>query len=148
MIIDTLDNIKRYQTINPLMDKVVEFLAKTDLSTLKPGKIHIQGEDLFINVSTQDAKERSEAPLESHLEYIDIQIPVSCDEEIGYTPGNMLSKPSVQYDSNADIAFYPGLADTYIEVRKGMFVIFFPGEGHAPAITSNGIHKLIIKMRK
>ena len=82
MIIDTLDNIKRYRTINPLMDKVVEFLAKTDLSTLMPGKIHIQGEDLFINVSTQDAKERSEAPLESHLEYIDIQIPVSCDEEM------------------------------------------------------------------
>jgi biofilm protein TabA len=148
MIIDTLDNIQRYQTINPLMDSVVDFLAKSDLSTLKSGKILIKGEDLFINVSIQDAKNRSEAPLESHLEYIDIQIPISCDEEMGYTPGNMLLKPSILYDSKADIAFYPGLADTYIEVRKGMFVIFFPGEGHAPAITSNGIHKLIIKMRK
>ncbi len=148
MILDTLDNIQKYQTINPLMDKVLDYIAKTDLAALQSGKIIIHGEELFINVGIQDAKERSEAPLESHMEYIDIQIPISCDEEMGYTPNNLLSQPSVEYDSNKDVAFYPGLSDTYIMVRKGMFVIFFPGEGHAPAITPNGIHKLIIKMKK
>ncbi len=46
MIIDTLDNIKRYRTINPLMDKVVEFLAKTDPRS--QGYAHIVAESPYL----------------------------------------------------------------------------------------------------
>ena len=59
-----------------------------------------------------------------------------------------LPEPSVAYSAEKDVAFYPGLCDTYLNVRKGMFVVFSPGEGHAPAITKSGILKLIVKIRK
>jgi beta-galactosidase beta subunit len=67
---------------------------------------------------------------------------------MGFISAPFLPAPSVPYSIERDVAFYPGLCDSYLNVRKGMFVVFFPGEGHAPAITKTGILKLIVKIRK
>lgn len=148
MILDTLDRLECYGYISPMMDKVLDFFRKTDLTTLKPGRIDLQGDDLFVNVNRQDAQTRDEAPIEAHQEYIDIQVPISSDEEMGFISAPFMPAPSKAYNADRDVAFYPGLCDTYLNVRKGMFVVFFPGEGHAPAITRDGILKLIVKIRK
>lgn len=148
MILDTLDRLECYGYISPMMDKVLDFFRKTDLATLKPGRIDLQGDDLFVNVNRQDAQTRDEAPIEAHQEYIDIQVPISSDEEMGFISAPFMPAPSKAYNADRDVAFYPGLCDTYLNVRKGMFVVFFPGEGHAPAITRDGILKLIVKIRK
>ena len=148
MILDTLDRLDKYGFISPMMDKVLDFFRKTDLSTLAPGRIDVQGDDLFVNVNRQGAQTRNEVPIEAHREYIDIQVPISSDEEMGFISAPFMPAPSKEYDSDRDVAFYPGLCDTYLNVRKGMFVVFFPGEGHAPAITKDGILKLIVKIRK
>lgn len=148
MILDTLDRLENYAYLSPLMGKVVEFFRNTDLSSLQPGRIELQSDDLFVNVNRQDAQTRQQVPIEVHQEYIDIQVPVSCDEEMGFMAECFLPSPSVPYDGVRDVAFYSGLCDSYINVRKGMFVVFFPGEGHAPAITNTGILKLVIKIRK
>lgn len=148
MILDTLDRLECYGYISPLMGKVLEFFRNTDLGQLDPGRIELQGDDLFVNVNRQGAQTRKEVPIEAHKEYIDIQVPISCDEEMGFIPAHFMPAPKVPYSSQKDVAFYPGLCDTYLNVRKGMFVVFFPGEGHAPAITENGIIKLIVKIRK
>ena len=148
MILDTLDNLEKYGYMSPLMDKVLEFFRNTDLSTLETGRIALQGDDLFVNVNRQGAQTRDEAPIEAHKEYIDIQVPISSDEEMGFISAPFMPAPSVPYSAQKDVAFYPGLCDTYLNVRKGMFTVFFPGEGHAPAITKDGILKLIVKIRK
>ena len=148
MILDTLDRLEKYGYISPLMDKVLDFFKKTDLSTLTPGRIDLQDDDLFVNVNRQEAQTRDEALIEAHREYIDIQVPISSDEEMGFISAPFMPAPSKAYNADRDVAFYPGLCDTYLNVRKGMFVVFFPGEGHAPAITKDGILKLIVKIRK
>lgn len=148
MILDTLDKLESYGYISPLMGKVVEFFRITDLTSLKPGRIVLQGDDLFVNVNSQGAQTREQVPIEAHKEYIDIQVPISTEEEMGYVAAGFMPEPSVPYSNEKDVAFYTGLCDTYLNVRKGMFVIFFPGEGHAPAITKDGILKLIVKIRK
>ena len=148
MILDTLDRLENYSYLSPLMDKVVEFFSKTDLSSLEPGRIDLQGDDLFVNVNRQGAQTRDEVPIEAHREYIDIQVPISCDEEMGFLSAKFMPTTSKPYSAERDVAFYLGLCDTYLNVRKGMFVVFFPGEGHAPAITNDGILKLIVKIRK
>lgn len=148
MILDTLDKLESYGFISPLMDKVTEFFRKTDLTSLQPGRIVLQGDDLFVNVNRQDAQTREEVPIEAHREYIDIQVPISSDEEMGFISAPFMPGPSKPYSAERDVAFYPGQCDTYLNVRKGMFVVFFPGEGHAPAITKDGILKLIVKIRK
>lgn len=148
MILDMLDRLEKYGYISPLMDKVLDFFQKTDLSTLEPGRIVLQGDDLFVNVNRQGALTRQEVPIEAHKEYIDIQVPISSDEEMGFISASFMPAPSVPYSTEKDVAFFPGQCDTYLNVRKGMFTVFFPGEGHAPAITKDGIIKLIVKIRK
>ena len=127
MILDTLDRLESYGYISPLMDKVLDFFRKTDLSTLEPGRIVLQGDDLFVNVNRQGAQTRQQVPIEAHKEYIDIQVPISSDEEMGFISASFMPAPSVPYSAEKDVAFYPGLCDTYLK---------------------DGILKLIVKIRK
>ena len=50
MIIDKIENLKMYESVNPLFAKVVEFLAQNDLNKLEVGKHEIVGKDLFVNI--------------------------------------------------------------------------------------------------
>ena len=56
MIIDTLDNLGKYQGINPLFADVVEFLKKNDLNVMEDVKYPIKGKDLFLNLTTDKGK--------------------------------------------------------------------------------------------
>lgn len=47
MIIDSLQNLKNYESVNPLFSKVIEFLKSHDLKTLEVGKYEIEGKDLL-----------------------------------------------------------------------------------------------------
>lgn len=131
--------------LNPLFSKVVEFLRNNELSQLPLGKIFIQGDDLFVNIVDSPAKQQEDARLESHDLMIDIQIPISSIEVHGYTPRKDL--PEVAYDEAKDISFYPGSASRYFEVKPGEFVIYFPTDGHAPAITPVTLRKAIFKIK-
>lgn len=145
MIIDSLKNLSNYAALNPWFKQAVEFVASHDLSTLLPGKIVLDPDNLIVNVNKIGIKTPDAAKLETHRQFIDIQIPVSGPETMGYTPADTL--PSSHYDADNDIAFYPGLADEYFNLVPGMFAVFFPSDGHAPGITPTGLTKIIIKVR-
>ena len=96
MIIDTLDNLSLYAKLNPLFPKVVEFLKANDLNKMASGKYEIEGDDLFVNITTAKSKAPDEAVLETHQKMIDIQVPLSGDETFGYTPAGLLPDAGLQ----------------------------------------------------
>lgn len=147
MIIDTLNKLEEYKTINPLFADVVEFLKVNDLNKMEVGKHAIKGADLFVNIAMAKGKSKSEAVLETHRDMIDIQIPLDGAETYGYTP--LCDLPEAEYDSVKDITKYPGLlAKDYVTCEPSMFAIFFPQDGHAPCISSNmEIKKAIFKVK-
>ena len=51
MIIDTIENLKKYVGINPLFADVVKFIEENDLSSMEDGKYMIKGNDLFVNIN-------------------------------------------------------------------------------------------------
>ncbi len=85
MIIDKLENLKKYASVNPLFPKVVEFLEQNDLNKLEAGKHEIVGKDLFVNIQMAKGRTPAEATIETHNNMIDIQIPLSDAETFGYT---------------------------------------------------------------
>ena len=111
MIIDTLDNLVKYESINPLFKDVVEFLKKNDLNKMPEGKHQIKGNDLFVNITTTKGKTPDEAILETHINMIDIQIPLEGFETYGYTPICRLPKSS--YNAEKDITKYDGMAESF-----------------------------------
>ena len=147
MIIDTIENLGKYVTLNPLFADVVEFLKNNDLQTIEEGKHFIKDKDLFVNIQVAKGKTQDAAILETHIEMIDIQIPITCEETFGYTP--LCDLPDFEYNAEKDITKYGDTkAQTYVTVKPGQFVIFFPQDGHAPCIINQPeIKKAIFKVK-
>ena len=142
MILDTLENFGKYANLNPLFSKVAEYLQNTDLMAQEPGRVNIDGNKLFVNHNVTKGKTVDEAKMETHDAMIDIQIPLSCPEVMGYMPRQYLSES--KYDAAKDITFYPDKPEQYIKVHPGEFVIFFPQDGHAPCISPVPEYKKVI----
>lgn len=147
MIIDTLNNLDQYIVVNPLFKWVAEFIKENDLNALEPGKHAIKGDEVFVNIQVAKGKTVEEAVLETHQVMTDIQIPLSGHETYGYTPVSEL--PDAEYDTEKDIAMFPGLkAMCHVTCQLGMFAIFFPQDGHAPCISQEKeIKKAIFKVK-
>ena len=146
MVIDNLKNLRNYETLHPLFGKAFDFIESTDLMALEPGKIVLIENELFVNVCQWEPKTKEMAKLETHNEYIDIHVPISGEEAMGYTQRADL--PEAEYDAAVDMTLYEGLAADYITVKPDMFTLFFPEDGHAPGITPVGLKKIIIKVKK
>ena len=147
MIIDTLDNLGKYTALNPLFADVVEFLKSHDLKTMEAGKYPIKDKDLFLNLSLTKQRTKETAFIETHIDMIDIQIPVSCAETFGYSP--LCDLPAFEYNAEKDITKYGDTKpQTYVTVNPGQFAIFFPQDGHAPCIIEKEeIKKAIFKVK-
>lgn len=146
MVIDNLKNLRDYVSLNPLFAKAFDYIESTDLKALEPGKIVLIENELIVNVSQIGPKTKEQAKLETHNEFIDIQVPLSDVEVMGYTQREDL--PEAEYDDNVDMTLYEGAAADYITVKPGMFALFFPEDGHAPGITPTGLRKIIVKVKK
>ena len=147
MIIDTIENLGKYTTLNSLFADVVEFLKNNNLQTMEAGKYSIKGDDLFMNLQVAGQRTKDTAFLETHIAMIDIQIPVTCAETYGYTP--LCDLPDFEYNAEKDITKYGDTKpQTYVTVNPGQFAIFFPQDGHAPCIIDQPeIKKAIFKVK-
>lgn len=147
MIIDTLENLSKYEALNPLFADVVEFLKVHDLNTMEAGKYPIKDKDLFLNLQVAKGRTKETAFLETHIEMIDIQIPISGAETFGYTP--LKDLPDFEYNAEKDITKYGDTKpQTYVTVVPGQMAIFFPQDGHMPCITEEAeIKKAIFKVK-
>lgn len=144
MIIDTLENLGKYASLNPLFPKVVAYFTQNPPAVDEPGRVEIAGSDLFVNYNIAQGKTPEQALLETHDRMVDIQIPLE-PETFGYTPRANL--PEAPYNAANDMTLYEGAAELYFTLQPGQFAIFFPQDGHAPAISEQPtIKKIIVKV--
>ena len=145
MIIDKLENIGMYASVNPLFAQAIEFLKSTDLNAHELGKVVLKEDELFVNFAAARPKTKDDAKIETHNNFIDIQIPLTGTELMGYMPRTDLAE--AEYNAEKDVTFYPGHATDYLTVKPGMFAIFFPEDAHAPGVTEVELKKVIVKVR-
>lgn len=148
MIIDTLNNFRKYLALNPRFAAVADFLEQTDLAALTPGRYDILADgEAFANVSDAQHSSRETRPFEFHRKYTDVQIPLEVAEEMGWTPAAGLpAEFAAKFDAEKDVALDSASADTWAAIHPGQFVLFFPSDAHAPC-GGAGIHrKIIIKV--
>lgn len=145
MIIDKLENIGMYAYVNPLFAQAIEFLKSTDLNAHELGKVVLKEGELFVNFAAARPKTKDDAKIETHNNFIDIQIPLTSTELMGYMPRTDLAE--AEYNAEKDVTFYPGHATDYLTIKPGMFAIFFPEDAHAPGVTEVELKKVIVKVR-
>lgn len=148
MIFDKIENIEQYRGLHHRIDKVIDFLKRTDISEYEKGRYAIDNDDIYVNVDAYYTKSKECAKLEAHKKYIDLQLMIKGEEYIGYAP--LVDQPVIaEYAVNTDVAFFEGNYSS-ICLEAGMFAILFPQDLHAPCIRVNEesfVHKAVFKIR-
>ena len=146
MILDSIKNAERYYALNPLIKSVFDYLRSTDVRALEDGRHDIDGDNLFVNVSTLELRPLDAAHLEAHNRYIDIQVVVEGEEHFGWSERKSCTKPEGRFDEERDIIFYSDTPQTYYKVREEQFTILYPEDAHAPMLGKGMVKKLIFKV--
>ncbi len=146
MIVDALSNSVAAEKLHPLFKQAFDFLKSTDFSKVEPGKIVLDGDKLFVSIVETQGKTKETAKLETHNKYIDIQMPVVGKETMGWLAGENCKNKIDPYNTERDITFFTDKPTTYVELNPYEFAIFFPEDGHAPAIAEGTIKKAIVKV--
>ena len=148
MIIDSLNNSEKIEVLNPHFKKVFDYIKSHDLKNAPVGRIDIDGDNSWITVSEVQGKEKDAAALESHNQYIDIQLPLIGEETFGWQARDLLKNGrDGGYNAEKDITFYTDPAKLYFTMSEGEFAIFFPEDGHAPCIGKGTIKKVVVKVK-
>ncbi len=150
MISDSLENLNKYRSAIPHSKEVSDYLNTTNIFSLEVGKYQIAGDSAFILIQEYLTKEESEKKWESHRRYIDIQIVLTGQEFIGYSPILFL-KSKRGYDKEKDIIFYEddSLEFGKILVPANYFCLFFPEDAHKPGLNvsrEGPVKKAVIKV--
>jgi len=76
MILDSLENSKRIECIHPLFKQAFDYVKSTDFSKMEDGKYDIADAGFTVSIASLFGKEKSEAAIETHKKFIDIQFPL------------------------------------------------------------------------
>ena len=146
MIADSIKNYKSYLSICPRLEKAFDFILNNDLATFEDGRHDIDGNEIFVMVSTPDLKRPEDAPVETHRRYLDIQLVLSGKESFGWIAAEELKEPNAPFDEAKDICFWKDTPTMQFELHVGQMAIFLPEDGHAPMIGEGKIKKAIVKV--
>lgn len=146
MILSSLSQLSRYAELHPLFAHAFGYLRDTDLFALVPGRYHIVGDDLIAIVEQVPGKTKEMARLEAHRRYIDIQLVLQGDEQMGWKPLADCHNPVSEHSEEKDIRFFHDAPASWITVPPDHFCIFFPEDAHAPLVSSGSVRKVILKV--
>ena len=149
MIVDRLENLKRYQF--PRTEDILKFIANNDCINLPNGQIDIDGKELFVRVMEYEPKPASDNRFETHQKYADLQFVALGIELMQIAPSKSLMAVT-EYDAEGDYHFFKADKNiTELVVEAGQFTVFYPGEAHRPSClyqnNKNKVKKLVFKIR-
>lgn len=147
MILANLNDSDRINVLHPLFEKLFHFIKSNDLLHCNLGRIELDGDNLFINNVEATLVDESLQPLEVHRNYIDVHIPLSSSERIGWKSLSDCSSLSSEFDESNDFALYKDTPSIFVEIKVGEFLVVFPEDAHAPTIGNGTLRKLIAKVR-
>lgn len=141
MIIDNLDGLFRYSFENVNMLRAFEFLKTLNVEKLKIGRNDIDGDNVFANfIENEITKDNLLA--EKHRRYADIQLVLEGEERICF--GREIKIENDMLEKN-DIALMQYQKSGFVDLKKGDFVVFFPGENHSPSNIPCGLKRSLVK---
>lgn len=146
MILSALSQSSRYAELHPLFRRAFDYIRDTDLYALAPGRYPVVGEDLFAIVELVPGKTKEAARLEAHRRYIDIQLVLEGDEQMGWKPLADCFNPVSEHSEDRDIRFFHDAPASWVAVSPDHFCIFFPEDAHAPLVSGGMVRKVIFKV--
>lgn len=148
MIIDKLTNAGLYSQINKRIASALKYLKNSDFENVETGRHNIDGDNIYALINDYMTKSRTEANLESHKKYIDVQYISKGSELMGYAALKGQS-PVKEYDEEKDYLLFDE-EPSFITFSEGMFAILFPDDMHMPGIAAGAlseVRKIVVKVK-
>jgi YhcH/YjgK/YiaL family protein len=147
MILDTLDNWKKYAWSLDRFRRAFEFLEGLAPDTAD-GTYRLDEDDVYCMLQGYETKPIEGHEYEAHRNYADIQYMIEGEESILWAPQRTLT---VTKPYKPDIEFYsltPNPVD--IILTPGRFCVLLPDDAHAPCIAHGApvkVRKAVVKVR-
>jgi biofilm protein TabA len=146
MVLDKLDNFKKYISLNPRFEKVLEYLKKTDFGNVAFGDYVIDGEEVYVRVLNPKPAEKKDYKLEVHKKYIDIQYAFKAGYDIGWKSISDCKNVEKDYDAAKDTLFYSDEYESKFILAEGEFTILFPEDAHGPMPPDTDSKRIVFKV--
>ena len=150
MIFDCKEKLDSYKGLGKNYATAIEFLQKTDLAALEPGKIEIDGKEVYANVLSYETIPWEDAKYEAHEHYADIQYMISGSEVMTYAPKKILTEKD-EYNPVKDVVHYTNdVRGMDLLTPPDSYAIFLPQDGHkvkSMAEKPEVIKKIVVKIK-
>ena len=151
MILDKLENAARYAAVSAGIVKAVEAAKKLSAKGYIPGRVEIDGDNVYLNCAEYDTHEKAGALTEAHRAYLDVMVMIDGCETVYVKRTEALRNVTKPYDATIDALLADTDADTSaVRLCAGDFLVLFPEDAHAPgchADTPCHIKKVIGKVK-
>ena len=148
MVHDHIKYASEYFNLSAGIRTALEYLQRTDLGLLTPGRHDVDGDRVFALVSDYDTRQPADAFWEAHRLHVDVQFVHSGVERIAY--GDLAAFDSQPYDQARDLIVAVGESGRSVTVEAGGFVVLFPHDVHMPGLspgTTQRVRKVVVKVR-
>ncbi|MFA6431460.1 MAG: YhcH/YjgK/YiaL family protein, partial [Candidatus Margulisiibacteriota bacterium] len=144
-IFDSINSLIKYTNI-PNIEGIIKFIQNLNLNDIPDGKIEINGEKLFVNISRYFPEDEKEKRFESHNIYTDVQVILKGAEKIQIVSAKNMKKET-EYSLEKDCQFFSAQKEiSDIILSENEFVVFFPGEAHKPGCFYEKLNDPILKL--
>lgn len=147
MIITTLKDCSRYESLHPKFKMLFDYIKENDILNMPLGRIEICKDELYINNVEAAAVPMEKQPLELHKNYIDVHLLFVGKETMGWLPLHSVENYAKPYEDEGDCALTFDKPTTYVSLTPYDMVIVYPEDAHAPLIGEGRIRKLIAKVK-
>lgn len=149
MVIDTIKNLNLYYPLLDCLPKAEKFLSDFEKNPLADGRYELDGEKLFALVQRFETKPAEGRLPEAHRKYIDLQVVMSGEENIGWASLPTLKEETEEFSKGGDIGFYSGDIQIWVTLKAGHFALLYPEDAHLPCAQVDGpdnVCKIVFKI--
>lgn len=147
MIIDNLDNLNTYSSLNPSITAVFEFLSSGKQYNMAAGKQEI-AKGVYVLPLQYNLKVESLALWEAHQKYLDVHVVLEGNEKVGVSHISDMTS-TAEYVDKDDYQLFTGEPSQFVLLKSGTFAIFFPQDVHKTSIglDTESVRKLVFKVQ-
>jgi biofilm protein TabA len=146
MIFDTIDNMKDYYKEMPELEEAASVLMNLPNQC---GSYPMKAQGCRYALSQYTTRAKGTSGFEVHHKFADVQILLEGEEFIDLAFPEGL-KERCAFDESQDIQFFDGETRCRMLMKKGCFVVLFPGEAHEPCLEcrpeTSSVHKIVFKI--
>ena len=147
MIFGNINHEKTYSILSKDLLTWFEYTKKNSLADFEKGSYKIDGNEIFVNIVGYETCEKEDRFWEAHKKYIDVHLLLEGSEKIALNFIENLEQK--EYEEESDFLPLEGEPNSYVELKKGDFLVCYPEDAHMTALKvkeKENIKKAIFKV--